>query len=324
MLNSLKGALLGVATAVVAATGVAAQEFPSDTIRFIVGYPPGGSTDITARVIADHLSQNTDANFIVENRAGGSGVVGATSVANARPDGHTLLFAASPEVSLVDALGRDVSYDVEKDFKPVTMIGQVQYVLVVRNGLPVDDLESLVGHAQDNPGTLSFASFGTGTSNHLAGEAFKAETGTDILHVPYNGSAPGMVDLLGGRVDLAFDTVPVVLPHIQSGSIKPIGIATAERVDMAPDIPTLDEQGLEGFVAGTWFGLFAPSGVDDEIVEWLNRTVGQALTNDEVRDQLADRGVSLVHSTPEELSAFVSNEIDRWVDVAERAGVSIE
>jgi tripartite-type tricarboxylate transporter receptor subunit TctC len=316
--------LLLTAAIAIAPAYAAAQDFPSDTIRFVVGYPPGGSTDITARILAEHLSQTTDANFIVENRAGGSGVVGATSVANARPDGHTLLFAASPEVALVQALGRDVEYDVEEDFRPITMVGQVQFVLVGRGDLPADDLQGLIDYAQENPDGLSFASFGTGTSNHLVGEAFKAETGTDILHVPYNGSAPAMVDLLGGRVDFAFDTVPVVLPHIESGDLKPIGLATNERSDLAPDIATLDEQGLEGFVGGTWFGLFAPAEVDDDVVAWLNETVGSALTDEGIRQELAERGVTLMHTSPEELEDFVSNEIARWIEVVETAGVEVE
>ena len=324
MTQSIRNLLLSAAVAAVPATQIAAADFPTEAIRFIVGYPPGGSTDITARVIAEHLSQTTDATFIVENRAGASGVVGATSVANATPDGHTLMFAASPEVALVQALGREVEYDVEADFRPVTMLGQVEFVLVGRAGLPVDDLQGLIAHAQDNPGTMSFASFGTGTSNHLVGESFKAATDTDMLHVPYAGSAPAMVDLLGGRVDIAFDTVPVVLPHIASGDLTPIGMATMDRSDLAPDIPTLDEQGLEGFVGGTWFGLFAPAGVDDDVVAWLNETVGSALTDPEVAERLADRGVALMHTTPEELASFVSSEISRWIEVVETAGIEVE
>lgn len=317
-------AVLAAVPATLVATDAGASDFPSEAIRFIVGYPPGGSTDITARILAEHLSRTTDATFIVENRAGASGVVGATSVANATPDGHTLMFAASPEVALVQALGRDVEYDVETDFRPVTMLGQVQFVLVGRAGLPADDLQSLIAHAQENPGALSFASFGTGTSNHLVGEAFKAATGTDMLHVPFAGSAPAMVDLLGGRVDIAFDTVPVVLPHIASGDLKPLGMATLERSDLAPDVPTLDEQGLEGFIGGTWFGLFAPAGVDDATVAWLNETVGSALTDEGVQAQLSERGVSLVHSTPEELAVFVSSEIARWIEVVETAGIVLD
>lgn len=323
LLAAVPAALAAAVPLTLAATPAQA-DFPTEAIRFIVGYPPGGSTDITARVIAEHLSQTTDATFIVENRAGASGVVGATSVANATPDGHTLMFAASPEVALVQALGRDVEYDVEADFRPVTMLGQVQFALVGRAGLPAEDLQGLIAHAQENPGALSFASFGTGTSNHLVGESFKARTGTDMLHVPYAGSAPAMVDLLGGRVDIAFDTVPVVLPHIASGDLVPLGMATLDRSDLAPDIPTLDEQGLEGFVGGTWFGLFAPSGVDDEVVAWLNETVGAALTDEGVRSQMAERGVALVHSTPEELADFVSSEIARWIEVVETAQIEVE
>lgn len=305
-------------------TVATAQDFPTDTVRFVVGYPPGGSTDISARMIAEHLSQNTDANFIVENRAGGSGVVGATTVANARPDGHTLLFAASPEVALVQALNRDVSYSVEDDFKPITMVGQVQFILVARGDFPEDNLEDFIGYAHEHPDELSFASFGVGTSNHLVGEAFKSETGTDILHVPYNGSAPAMADLLGGRVDMAFDTVPVVMPHIKSGDLKPLGVSTLERSDLVPDIPTLDEQNLDGFVGGTWFGLFAPADTEDDHVAWLNERMGEALNDPELRAALAERGVSLGHSTPEELGDFVASEIQRWLAVVETANITVE
>ena len=312
------------ACAAVITTTAMAQDYPSETIRFVVGYPPGGSTDITARMIADHLSQNTEANFIVENRAGGSGVVGATSVANGTADGHTLLFAASPEIALVQALGRSVEYDPREDFEPVTMVGQVEFILAARGDFPADDLAGFLEYAQENPGTLSFASFGTGTSNHLVGEAFKAETGLDILHVPYNGSAPAMVDLLGGRVDIAFDTVPVVLPHLQNGGLKALGTATTERSELAPDVPTLNEQGLENFVGGTWFGLFAPSGVEADRIAWMNEKMGEAMNDPELRRALADRGVSLIHSTSEELSQHVDSEIDRWVEVVETSGVTVE
>lgn len=315
--------LIATSVAIVGGQSVLAQSFPADTIRFVVGYPPGGSTDISARAIANYLSQNTDANFIVENRAGGSGIVGASSVANAEADGYTLLFAASPEVALVEALDRQTDYDVEEDFRPITLIGQVEYVLVGRAGLPASDLNELVAYAEKNPDTLSFASFGIGTSNHLAGEAFKSATNTDFLHVPYNGSAPGMVDLLGGRVDIAFDTVPVVMPHLENGDLTPIGIATAERSDLMPDLPTLAEQGLDGFVAGTWFGLFAPAATDDDTVAWLNDSLGEALSDPELRADLNARGVALRHTTPDELSEFVSEEIKRWGKVVETAGISV-
>lgn len=324
MILSISKTLTMSVCAAVIATSAMAQDFPSNTIRFVVGYPPGGSTDITARMIADYLSQNTDANYIVENRAGGSGVVGATSVANGPTDGHTLLFAASPEIALVQALGREIEYNPREDFKPVTMVGQVEFILAARGDFPADDLAGFLEYAKENPGTLSFASFGTGTSNHLVGESLKAETGLDILHVPYNGSAPAMVDLLGGRVDIAFDTVPVVLPHLQNGGLKALGTATQERSGLAPDVPTLNEQGLEGFVGGTWFGLFAPSGVEEDRIAWLNEQMGEAMNDPELRRALAERGVSLIHSSPEELSEFVDNEIDRWVEVVEVSGISVE
>lgn len=305
------------------APGVA-QTFPSEPVKLIVGYPPGGSTDIASRIIAEKLTQDTGKNFIVDNRPGAGGIVAAGSVVRATPDGHTLLFAASPEVALVRALNRKIDYDVKTDLKPVTTMGHVPFMLVINPELPATNLKEFIEYARKNPEKLNFASFGIGTSNHLFGEYFKSRTGLDITHVPYKGSSPAMADLLGGRVQMAFDTIPAVLPHIQTGKLRPLAVAMNERFPLAPEVPTMAEAGLADAAGGSWFGLFAPAKTPDDRIAYLNQVFVKTLNDPEVKKKLADRGIFATSSTPQGLTAFVDSEIERWSGVVRQAKIELD
>lgn len=306
------------------ATSAIASDFPSEPVRLVVGYPAGGSTDIAARIIADKAAAETGKRFFVDNRAGASGIVGAGAVANAPADAHMLLFAASPEVALVRALNRKIDYDPKTSFQPITLIGQVPFMLVVHPDVPARNLQEFLAYARQNPGKVNFASFGLGTSNHLFSEYFKARTATDIVHIPYKGSAPAITDLLGGRVQMAFDTVPVLLPYIASGQLRALGVAMNERSPLAPEVPTLAEAGLPDFVGGTWFGIFGPRGMSRDRVAYLNRVFTNVLKNPDTQKTFRERGIVPSPTTPEEFSEFQDREIERWSGVVRAAKISVE
>jgi tripartite-type tricarboxylate transporter receptor subunit TctC len=311
----------------VAAIGTAAAAdtaFPTRPIRLIVGYPPGGSTDIAARLVAQKLTPVFGQTVVVDNRAGASGTIAASIVASAEPDGHTLSFAASPEAAIYRALMKNPPYDSLKDFQPVTLVGRVPFMLVVHPSVSANSVKELVALAKAKPGTINFASFGSGTSNHLVGEAFRAATGIDIMHIPYKGSAPAIADLLGGQVQMTFDAVPVVLPQVKAGKLKALAVATAKRSALAPNVPTMDESGVPGFTGGTWFGVLAPARTPAAIVNRLSREISAVLRAPDVAQTFNDRGIEPVGNTPAEFRAFIESETKRWLKVAQDAGVKPE
>ncbi|HWI15413.1 MAG TPA: tripartite tricarboxylate transporter substrate binding protein [Burkholderiales bacterium] len=306
-------------------TAVAADTaFPTRPIRMIVGYPPGGSTDIAARLVGQKLTPVFGQTVVIDNRAGASGTIAATIVASAEPDGHTLSFAASPEAAIYRALMKNPPYDSLTDFKPVTLVGRVPFMLVVHPSVSANTVKELVALAKAKPGTINFASFGNGTSNHLVGEAFRAAAGIDIVHIPYKGSAPALADLLGGQVQMTFDAVPVVLPQVKAGKLKALAVATIKRSPLAPNVPTMDESGVAGFTGGTWFGVLAPARTPAFIVDRLSREISTVLRAPEVAQTFNDRGIEPVGNTPAEFRAFIESETKRWLKVAQGAGVKPE
>jgi tripartite-type tricarboxylate transporter receptor subunit TctC len=298
--------------------------FPTRPVRFVVGYPAGGTTDIAARLIAQKLSPVFSQSVVVDNRAGASGTIGATLVAKSEPDGHTLSFAASPEAAIYRALMKTLPYDSLKDFQPITLVGRVPFMLVVHPSVNANSVKELVALAKAKPGTLNFASFGNGTSNHLVGEAFRAATGINIVHIPYKGSAPAIADLLGGQVQMSFDTIPVVLPQARAGKLRALAVATAKRSPLAPTVPTMDEAGVAGFAGGTWFGVLAPAQTPSRIVERLASEIGTILRAPDVAQNFNDRGIEPVGNSPAEFRAFIESESQRWLKVAQDAGVKPE
>jgi tripartite-type tricarboxylate transporter receptor subunit TctC len=316
-------ALAAVACSATIATA-AEPAYPTHPVRLIVGYPPGGSTDIAARLIGQRLTPVFQHTVVIDNRAGASGTICAGIVVKAEPDGHTLSFAASPEVAIYRALMKNPPYDSLTDFAPVTLVGRVPFMLVVHPSVAANSVKELVALAKARPGTLNFASFGNGTSNHLAGEAFRAAAGINIVHIPYKGSAPAIADLLGGQVQMTFDTVPVVLPQVRAGKLKALAVATPKRSPLAPEVPTMDEAGVAGFTGGTWFGVLAPARTPATIVARINREIAAILRAPDVVQTFNDRGIEPVGNSAAQFRAFIETESRRWLKVAQDAGVKPE
>lgn len=321
MIRKLAAFACAAALAGAMAPSHAAEDYPSHPVRIIVAYPPGGSTDVAARVLAERLSTSLKQTFIVENRPGAGGVIGAASVAKAAPDGYTLLFAASPELSIAGITTPSLPYDANKDFAPITMVGQVPFILVANKDFPPNNVRELIAYAKEHPGKVNFSSFGNNTSNHLGGELFNLQAGISMTHVPYRGSSPSLTDLMGGQVQVTFDTITAVYPLIQAGKIKALAVATPQRSPLAPDLPTVAESGVPGFTAGTWFGLLAPAGTPQAVIDKLSSASRAILESEGVRKDFAGRGIQPSPSTPDELRAFVAGEIDKWTKAAQKIGI---
>ncbi len=314
-------ALIGAAALSAAMASTAhADDYPAHPVRIIVAYPPGGSTDVAARLLAERLTTTLKQSFIVENRPGAGGVIGANAVAKAPADGYMLLFAASPELSIAGLTTPDLPYDANKDFAPITLVGQVPFILVANNDFPPNNVKELIAYAKANPGKVNFSSFGNNTSNHLGGELFSQQAGISMTHVPYRGSAPSLTDLMGGQIQITFDTITAVYPLVQSHKIKALAVATPERSPLAPDLPTVSESGLPGFVAGTWFGLLAPAGTPQPIVDKLAAATSTILKSDTIRKEFASRGIQPSPTTPAEMHVFVANEISKWTEAMKKIG----
>jgi tripartite-type tricarboxylate transporter receptor subunit TctC len=300
---------------------VAQVNYPDKPIKLVVAYPAGGGTDTAARVLAEGLGRLLPQAVVIDNKSGAAGTIGAAAVANSAPDGYTLLFASAPELSIANIGMKHLAYDSLKDFRPITMIGKVQYVLVANKDFPASNVVDLVKYAKKNPGKVNFASFGNFTSNHLVGELLGHRTGIKIQHVPYRGSAPALIDLMGGRVQISFDSMPNVMPLIKDGRIKPLAIATAERSPLLPDVPTMAESGVPDFVASTWFGLLAPATTPEPVVETLRNAVTQVLNDNEVRKKFMARYIEPETSTPEAFARFIADERAKWQRLADDIGL---
>ena len=310
--------------ATLAAAAATAADFPTKPVRLIVGFPPGGATDLVARIMQPRMSAAFAQQVIIDNRPGANGIIAAELTKNADPDGHTLSFAASPEVAIYRALMKNPPYDSLKDFVPVTLVGRVPFMLVIHPSVAANSVKELVALAKAKPGALNFASFGNGTSNHLVGAAFCAAAGINIVHIPYKGSAPAITDLLGGQVQMTFDTVPVVLPQVRAGKLKALAVATPKRSPLAPDVPTMDEAGVAGFAGGTWFGVLAPARTPAAVVERLNKEIATILRAPEVVQIFTERGIEPIGNSAAEFRAFIEAESRRWLKVAQDAGVKPE
>jgi tripartite-type tricarboxylate transporter receptor subunit TctC len=313
---------------VIALWGVTAHAadsaYPIRPVRLILGYPAGGATDVAARLVAQKLAPAVGQSVVVDNRAGASGMIAAAMVAKAEQDGHTLAFAAAPELAIYRALTRSPPYDSLRDFQPITLVARVPFMLVVHPSVPASSVKELVALAKAKPGALNFASFGNGTSNHLVGVAFCAATGVDIAHIPYKGSAPAIADLLGGQVQMTFDTVPITLPQVKAGKLRALAFAAPRRSPLAADVPTMDEAGVPKFVGGTWFGLLAPARTPAPVVERLYREVAAILRAPDVTQTFTERGFEPGGNSPAEFRAFIESETRRWLKVAQDAGVKPE
>jgi tripartite-type tricarboxylate transporter receptor subunit TctC len=312
----LKGLVLALAVTAVSAF---AQGYPSKPVRLVVPAPPGGGTDILARVIAPKLSEGLGQSVIVENRGGAAGNIAAELVAKSPPDGYTLIIV-NTAFSVVPSLYRNLPFDPARDFVPITHVMISPLVLVAHPSVPVTSVRGLIALAKARPGELNFASSGSGQSNHLAGELFKSMAKVDMVHVPYKGGGPVLTDLLGGHITLFFGSIMSTLPHTKAGKLRPLGVTSLKRAQAAPDVPTIAEAALPGFEAVGWYGILAPAGTSKDIVGRVSRDVVRVLQAPEVQDRIMKDGGEPIGGTPEQFSAFIRAEITKWAEVVRVSG----
>jgi tripartite-type tricarboxylate transporter receptor subunit TctC len=300
---------------VFAAAQAGAQAWPSKPVRFVVPFPPGGSTDVAARTLAEKLTRSLGAQFVVENRAGGGGAIGATEVARSAPDGYTILFAADA-ITTLPLVVRNLPFDLLRDFAAVTQVTTQPLAVAVHTSVPARTIQELVAYAKSNPGKLSFGHSGTGTGQHMSGELLKKLAGIDIVHVPYKGGGPAVQDLIGGQVPMGVLGSTPLIPHHKAGRIRILAFTSKDRFPPMPEIPTLHESGFAGFDTGQWLGLLAPRGTPDEIAQRLYRASAEALADADVRDRLAQAALLAVGSTPREFEALIRADLERWTRLA--------
>ena len=305
------------AAAVLGMTGpVMAQDYPNKVIKLVVPYPPGGATDVIGRVMAQKLSVALGQQVVVDNRAGAAGSIGAAAVAAAPPDGYTLLMGAMTSHSISAALNPKVAtFDMDKSFAPVAIVGTVPLVFVVNPSIKASTLAEFIALAKSRSAPLSFASAGNGSPQHLAGEMFQRAAGVQMLHVPYKGSGPAMTDLMGGQVDSMIETAPAAQSHIKAGKLRAIAAASAQRIATLPEVPTATEAGLKGFEVSSMFGIAAPAGTPAAIVTRLNDALKSILTLPDVKESLLAQGVIATYSTPQEAAVALRNESAKWTKV---------
>jgi tripartite-type tricarboxylate transporter receptor subunit TctC len=308
----------------IASTDAAAELLSSRPISIVIPFTPGASSDTLQRLVAKKVTENTGQTIVVESRPGGGGAVGASAVKVASPDGHTLFQANAGSHAANPALYGTLSYDPIKDFRPITLMWSFPQLLAVPLDSPAKSVSELVALAATKPGGLSFASQGTGAGGHLLGEMLKARTGANMVHVPYRGAGPAALDLAAGRVDFFFVAYSSVLPFLQAGKVRLLGVSSPKRLPVLPDIPTMREVGFAGIELDAWFGLVAPAGTPDAVIGKLNVAFVQALRDPGVVQQITDQGAEAVTATPAEFAAFIASEIERMAKIVKSVGVKGE
>ncbi len=312
--GALFGALFG-ALALMPQRGFAQEAFPSKPITVLVGFAPGGGTDVIARQLGPRLSELLKQPVLVENRAGASGTIAAQAVTKAKPDGYTLLLGHVSSNAMVPAITPKLPY-AAKDFTPITLLGSVPQVVVVPAASPAKTLQEFIALAKAKPGAINYASSGRGTQQHFAAEMFELATGTSMTHVPYKGSGAALTDLIAGQVDVNFDTVPTVLQHIKSGKLRALAVTTRQRIATLPDVPTVEEAGVPGYEIGAWYMLMGPASLPPAVRDALAAATNKALQTPEVREKLVALGTEVAGGTPQQAQAYLTAEIAKWARVA--------
>jgi tripartite-type tricarboxylate transporter receptor subunit TctC len=301
-----------------------AQTYPAKPVRVVVPFPPGGAADIVARAITQELGKAWGMQVIVDNRAGAGGLIGAEHAARAAPDGYTLLFASASPMTVSPHLASKPPYHPLRDFTPIVLIGFAPNVIVVHPSLPARSMKELIALAKARPGQINYASNGVGTLSHLAMELVKHQAGIDLVHVPYKGGAPAMIDMLAGRIDLYFSNTAVAMPHVKSGRIKMLAVTSAKRQAAVENVPTFAESGVPGYEVTSWFGLFAPAKTPADVITRLHAEVARIVALPDTVKHLDNAGLTAASSTPAELGAFVRREIEKWTKVVKAAGIKAD
>ena len=300
-----------------------AQQWPAKQVRFVVPFAPGGTTDILARLLGQQLSESCGQPFVIDNRAGAGGHLGAAEVAKSAPDGYTIMMGTPGTQAINQFIYTKMPYNTEKDFAPVSFVARVPNVLVVHPGVGVKSLPELVAHARGNPNKLNSASPGAGTTGHLSLELFKKLTGVQIQHVPYKGSGPALNDLIGGQVQMTIDNLPSALPHIQSGKLVALGVTTEQKVAVLPDVPTVASV-VPGYEASSWFVVMAPAGTPEPIVSRLSGEIDKILKKPAVLERMKTLGADPVGGTPQQLAKHLASETTKWREVARLSGAKLD
>ena len=317
-------AAIAVATIAMLPVAATAQSFPTNSVRIVVPFPPGGTTDILARLLASELSTRWGQTVLVENRPGASGTIFSEQLARMPADGYTLMLTATHHVINPGLYKGALKYNTRTDFTPIAQVATVPNVLVVHPSMKATSVQELIQFLKANPGKVNFGSSGNGGANHLAGELFKLRAGADMVHVPYKGAAPALNDLLGGQIPVMFDSVPGVLQHIRAGKLRALAVTSLRRAPTLPDLPTIDESGLKGFEATAWFGLYAPGRMAPELRQKLSTDVLQALQAPRVRAPFLEQGAEPGTMTQPQFAAFVDAELDKWSKVISEANVKLD
>lgn len=323
MKHSIIKAIFGGVVLSTAFSAAADDTYPSKTIKWVVPFTPGGAMDTMARTLGDKMSQSMKQPIVIENRPGAGGVIGSTMVAKSEPDGYTMMIVSIGH-AVNPSLYPKLSYDPIKDFEPVSLVGVVPNVLVVNPAVKANNVSELVALAKQQPGKLSFASAGTGTTIHLAGELFASMANIDILHVPYKGSAPAVTDLMGRQVDMMFDSVSSAKPYIDSGRLKPLAVTTNKRSSVLPNVPTVAESGIKGYELNGWYAVFVPAKTPQPIVNRLNAELVKALKQPEVKARFTQIGAEAVGSTPAELAQYLKSETAKWSEIVRARNIKAD
>lgn len=311
------------AAATLVASTAALAAYPEKPIRMVVGFSAGGTTDVVARVVGKEIGEALGQPVVIENRPGAGSNIAAEMVARADPDGYTLLMVAVTS-AINHTLYKNLKFDLVEDFEPVALAARVPNVLVVHPDVKANSVAELVDLLKKNPGKINFASSGSGTSIHMAGELFKLRAGVDVAHIPYKGSANAITDLIGGQVQYMFDNMPSAWPHVESGKLRALAVTTAARSETAPDLPTMQESGFPDFDVSSWFGVIGPKGMPEDVVNTLNKAIRDALAKPEVRERLRGLGAVPADTSPQEFGQFIKTEVETWGPVVEASGARVD
>jgi tripartite-type tricarboxylate transporter receptor subunit TctC len=297
------------------------QSYPTRPVRLVVPFPPGGSADILGRALGQKLAEGFGQSVVIENRPGAGTAIAAEFVANAPPDGYTLMLGTVSSHAINPAVNPKLPFDPVRNFTPVAPVATIPFALIVHPSLPVKSVGELITYVRQRPGKIDYSSAGNGTSNHLAGELFESMTGTHMVHIPYRGSAPALQDLIAGRVSVMFDLVLTAAPHIKSGAVRGLAVTGARRSAVLPDLPTVAESGLPGYEVSAWFGIFGPAGMPRTVVDRLNAEIARGLATPDLQQRLVSQGAEPLAGTPDEFAAYLKSEIAKWAKVVKEAGI---